>query len=76
MVRLVNLLMRDEGEDTAIEELEEEVVKSPSETTTLPSDRVLVTADGKEVETEAEKPAPPPPAVVDSEDEDEMLIEV
>ena len=73
MVRLVNLLMRDEGEDTAIEEVEEEIVKSPSETTTLPSDRVLVTADGKEVEVE--KPTPPP-VVVEEEDEDEMLIEV
>ena len=74
MVRLVNLLMRDEGEDTAIEEVEEEVIPASGETTTLPSDRVLVTADGKEVQTEIAKPAPP--IVVEEEDEDEMLIEV
>lgn len=71
MVRLVNLLMRDEGEDTAIEEVQE-VSKPASET--LRSETVLVTSEGKEVTKEPEAAAAP--IVVEEEDEDEMLIEV
>lgn len=76
MVRLVNLLMRDEAEETesaTIEELDQEE-KTPV------SGTILVTAEGKEVASDNTpeivytplKRAEP----VDSEDEDEMLLEV
>lgn len=88
MVRLVNLLMRDEGPDTAIEE-----VPSAEEDTLRPTaDTVFVSADGSEVkaateeeeapmEQEAEKDDYVPfqrkeVEKVDSEDEEEMLLEV
>lgn len=76
MVRLVNLLMRDEGPETAFEEIEEP--------TKLESATVLVSAEGKEVKTASDseyvqhvpQQSRVPPPQVDSEDEDEMLIEV
>lgn len=74
-MRLVNLLMRDEGPETAFEEIEEP--------TKLASETVLVSAEGKEVKKAAEseyvhvpQASRVPPPQVDSEDEDEMLIEV
>lgn len=75
MVRLVNLLMRDEGPDNANEE-EEMDVDDPIAPT---SNTILVTAEGKAV-NRAVEPATslqgPRVMAVDSEDEDEMLIEV
>lgn len=85
MVRLVNLLMREEGPDTAIEE-----VPTADEDTLKPTaDTVFVSADGQEVKAAAEEEAEPteeeedyvpfqrtPVAQVDSEDEEEMLLEV
>jgi hypothetical protein len=80
MVRLVNLLMRDEGPDTAIEPIDEEDLAKPE------SQTALVSADGVEVKASTEAEFAPPVFVpvpraapapqVDSEDEDEMLLEV
>ncbi|KAK4702628.1 hypothetical protein P7C70_g3591, partial [Phenoliferia sp. Uapishka_3] len=72
MVRLVNLLMRDEGPDTAIEELDEPVT-APSTNET-----VLVDAAGHETKASvvASVSSVAPAPQVDSEDEDEMLLEV
>jgi hypothetical protein len=89
MVRLVNLLMREEGPDTAIEEVataEEDTLRPDSET-------VFVSADGTEAKQGAaaeeeeevmeEEPVDDyvpfqrePVEKVDSEDEEEMLLEV
>lgn len=77
MVRLVNLLMRDEGPDTAIEELEETSNEGGSEH--FISDTILVTAEGKEVSRAVEYATSlQGPRVVAGadEDEDEMLLEV
>jgi hypothetical protein len=73
MVRLVNLLMRDEGPETA-----EDDGEGVDEPTKLSSDTILVASDGKEVKPFIEHvPAPSRVFVeIDSEDEDEMLIEV
>lgn len=85
MVRLVNLLMREEGPDTAIEELD-----TTEEDTARPTaDTVFVSADGAEVkehasEEEAEEEVADeyvpfqrePVEKVESEDEEEMLLEV
>lgn len=78
-MRLVNLLMREEGLDTAIEELDTEDLAKPT------SETAVVSADGVEVQASPEEEVedtyvpfqrPPPPPQVDSEDEDEMLLEV
>lgn len=89
MVRLVNLLMREEGADTAIEE-----VDNAEEDTLRPdADTVFVSADGTEAkqevateELEEEETVKEvddyvpfqrePVEKVDSEDEEEMLLEV
>lgn len=90
MVRLVNLLMREEGPDTAIEE-----VASAEEDTLRPdADTVFVSADGttakqepaveeqdeeETVEEVVDDYVPfqrEPVQQVDSEDEEEMLLEV
>jgi hypothetical protein len=69
MVRLVNLLMRDEGPDTAIEELE-----TPSE----PTKSAAIDASGHTTPATTIQPPPPvtAPAAMEEEDEEEMLIEV
>ncbi|KAI5480019.1 protein Hgh1 [Pseudohyphozyma bogoriensis] len=75
MVRLVDLLKREEGPDTAIEEVDVSPSSNVSEQNT-----VFVDASGKETKAAAPEPVsytrPPPPPQVDSEDEEEMLIEV
>lgn len=88
MVQLVNLLMREEADDTAIEEVadgEDEVAnRKPS------TDTAFVGADGSllgeedlwrpaempEAREREEVAAPVPVPQVDSEDEEEMLLEV
>lgn len=83
MVQLVNLLMREEGPGTAIEEIGEDATVGEEPT----SGAVFVSAQGEAVEPDLWKPstlpearAPIPSArpvvQVDSEDEEEMLLEV
>ena len=69
MVRLVDLLMREEGEDTAIEEIDEPSVAPAAAT-------VLVDASGHQAAASVPIPSNAPVAQVDSEDEEEMLLEV
>lgn len=83
IVKLVNLLMREEGEATAIEELDEPDVARPD------ADTIFVSAEGNQVgpgftdpefappEFEPAEPASKPAvAPVEEEDEEEMLLEV
>ncbi|KAL8276156.1 hypothetical protein RQP46_011450 [Phenoliferia psychrophenolica] len=75
MVRLVDLLMREEGPDTAIEEVDEDM-EAPTKSATI-----LVDASGHETKASTVPPMPvpvaaAPPPQVDSEDEEEMLLEV
>jgi len=85
MVQLVNLLMREEGDDTAIEDVEDDEVANRAPST----DTAFVAADGKLVDEDLWRPAEMPEArehevpvaraqapQVDSEDEEEMLLEV
>lgn len=74
-MRLVDLLMREEGPETAIEEIDEP--SSPPHA----SETMLVDAVGHESMASPAgeswvTAAPQPVARVDSEDEDEMLLEV
>lgn len=80
-MRLVNLLMRDEGPDTAIEEIgeDEDMAEAGFVTSSTPSAATtLVSADGKPVRGAVEHATnlatvPPPQP---EEDEEEMLIEI
>ncbi|KAM0755656.1 DUF383-domain-containing protein [Meredithblackwellia eburnea MCA 4105] len=89
MVRLVDLLMREEGPDTAIEEIEEEDTRTlatvtESETETVSLDAAGKPATSSELTEEPSAYLPPVTASsvapkttqVDSEDEEEMLLEV
>lgn len=82
MVRLVNLLMRDEGPETTIENDSQEYDENSiaeSSTEHFISDTILVSAEGKEVNRAVEYATSlqgPRVIQVDSDDEDEMLIEV
>ncbi|KAK4050473.1 Protein hgh1 [Microbotryomycetes sp. JL221] len=85
IVKLVNLLMRDEGESTAIEEIEADTVRPDADT-------VFISAEGTEVRQSYTDPNPAPPQFEpleatqreskalappqDEEDEEEMLLEV
>ncbi|GAA5856291.1 hypothetical protein JCM8547_000856 [Rhodosporidiobolus lusitaniae] len=68
MVRLVNLLMRDEGPDTAIESLDDDPSSSSSDIPAAPEPSTLfVSADGKELEKQKK---------AGEQDDDETLEEV
>ncbi|KAK4055296.1 Protein hgh1 [Microbotryomycetes sp. JL201] len=82
IVKLVNLLMRDEADSTAIEEIEPDTARPDPDT-------VFVSAEGQEVRQYTDpEPAPPEfepaeaksqneqPKLIDDEDEEEMLLEV
>jgi hypothetical protein len=73
MVRLVNLLMRDEAPEpeASIEEIDDSI-KMPAVSQTI-----LVTSEGKEVAADVSIPiADNPVAAMEEEDEEEMLLEV
>lgn len=72
MVRLVNLLMREEGEDTAIEEIDEVAGEPHSET-------ILVDAEGKEAKQEGSfftQSAVPKAEEPEEEEDEDMVLEV
>ncbi|KAM0793364.1 hypothetical protein ACM66B_000819 [Microbotryomycetes sp. NB124-2] len=83
IVKLVNLLMRDEADSTAIEEIEPDTARPDADT-------VFVSAEGQEVRPQFTDPEPAPPQFEPAEtkvpeaqpqqkveeDEEEMLLEV